>query len=168
MSNIPQNRDHLLDLITAHYAKLRKLIKDLSDEQGNLMVDDTFSIKDLTVIRTWWLEAVQRWITDGLDGKTFPLPAEGYKWNETPALNLQTAQQHQDTSLHDAREKLHADNYDLLRLISSLDDHQLTEVGVFEWAGKWPVMRWISVGSSSQYDGATKQIRKTLKSAGLL
>ena len=79
MSNIPQNRDHLLDLITAHYAKLRKLIKDLSDEQGNLKVDETFSIKDLIVIRIWWLEAVQRWITDGLEGKTFPLPAGGFK-----------------------------------------------------------------------------------------
>ena len=78
MSNIPKNREHLLDLITSHFRKLWKLIENLDEQQAGLAVDDDFTIKDLLVIRIWWLTAVQRWITDGREGKSFPLPAEGF------------------------------------------------------------------------------------------
>ena len=30
-------------------------------------------------------------------------------------------------------------------LIDALDDRELLEVGVFDWAGKWPISRWISL-----------------------
>ncbi len=168
MSNIPKNREHLLDLITGHFRKLWKLLENLGEEQASLAVDENFTIKDLVVIRIWWLQAAQRWIEDGQQDKTFALPADGFNWQQTPALNLQTARDQRNTSLDDARDQLKRLNFELLQLIDTLDDRQLTETGQFAWAGKWPVMRWISVGSSSQYDGAAKQIRKALKREGLL
>ncbi len=168
MSNIPQNREHLLDLITGHFRKLWKLIEKLDEAQARISVDDDFTIKDIIVIRVWWLQAVQRWIKDGQQGKTFPLPSEDFNWQQTPALNRQTVDQHSSSKLSEAREQLKQLNFELLQLIDSLSDEELTKSGQFEWAGKWPVMRWISVGSSSQYDGAAKQIRKALKREGCL
>ncbi len=168
MSNIPKDREHLLDLITSNYRKLWKLIEDMDDDCAKLMVDDDFSIKDLIVIRVWWLQAVQGWIKKGQQGLSFPLPSEEFNWQQTPALNRQTVANEKSTPLADAREQLKQSNFKLLQLIDSLNDDELTKVSQFEWAGKWPVMRWISVGSSSQYDGAAKQIRKTLKRENLL
>ena len=163
MSNIPKNREHLLDLITGNYRKLWKLIENLDATQANLMVDDDFSIRDLIVIRVWWLQAVQSWIEKGQQRLSFALPAEGFNWQQTPALNRQIVAAQQSADLPEIREQLNQSNYALLRLIDGLNDIELTETGQFEWAGKWPVMRWISVGSSSQYDSAARQIRKALK-----
>ena len=168
MSNIPKDREHLLDLITANYRKLWKLIGTMDEEQSKLMVDEDFSIKDLIVIRVWWLQAVQGWIKKGQQGLSFPLPAKDFNWQQTPALNRQTVANQKSTKLAETRKQLKQSNFELLQLIDGLDEDELTEIGQFEWAGKWPVMRWISVGSSSQYDGATKQIRKTLKRENLL
>jgi hypothetical protein len=56
----------------------------------------------------------------------------------------------------------------LIKLIDTLNDEEVTKINQFAWAGKWPIMRWISLGSSSQYHGAAKLIRKALKREGLL
>lgn len=164
MSNIPKNRKHLLELIDKHSAKLWLLIDELSEQQGKMKVDEDFSIKDIIVIRIWWLSSVQKWIKDGQKGKSFPLPAEGYSWQETPALNLAIAHQNKSQTLSESRKKLKQSLSRLLKLIESLSDQELTQKDQFEWTGKWPLMRWISVSSSSQFDGAVKLIRKALKS----
>jgi hypothetical protein len=82
VSNIPRNREHLLELIEKHSTKLWDLIDELKESDGKIKVDDDSTIKDLLIIRVWWLESVQKWIKDGQKGKTFPLPAEGYTWEK--------------------------------------------------------------------------------------
>jgi hypothetical protein len=54
----------------------------------------------------------------------------------------------------------------VLEAIATLPDAELLEVGVFEWAGKkWPVSRWISVNTATQYTSARKFIRRALRQA---
>ena len=49
-------------------------------------------------------------------------------------------------------------------LAAELDDRELLESAVFEWAGpKYPVRRWLSLNTSRQYETARTLIRRTLR-----
>ncbi len=43
------------------------------------------------------------------------------------------------------------------------DDAALLEVGVFPWARKWPIARWISINTARQYQTARTAIRRALR-----
>ena len=47
-----------------------------------------------------------------------------------------------------------------------LTDRQLLRVGVFDWSGKWAVLRWVSVNTATQYVSARKMIRRALRARG--
>jgi hypothetical protein len=51
----------------------------------------------------------------------------------------------------------------VLSTIDSLSDPELLEAGAFEWAGKWPLARWISINTARQYDTARTFIRRALR-----
>ena len=36
---------------------------------------------------------------------------------------------------------------------------ELVEVGVFAWAERWPVARWVSVNTATQYETLRKRVR---------
>lgn len=163
MSAIPQNRAHLLELIEGRFAKLWALIEPLSEDEGTILVDDFFSIKDIVILRSWWGERVVKWIVAGQQGKAMAFPAKGYTWRQTPALNRALAEEYEEVSLVAARKKLKGAKTKVIKAIGTLTDRELEELNVFDWTEKWPVMRWISVGTSSQYDGGARLIRKALK-----
>lgn len=165
MSNIPKNRAHLLELIESRFTKLWRLIEPLSEDEGKLPVDEDFSIKDIIALRVWWGESVVKWIKAGQLGKAVITPAKGYTWRQTPALNIAIATKYKTMTLANARKKLRTGKNSVVKTIGTLSDEELEELEVFDWTGKWPVMRWISVGTSTQYDGAARQIRKALKAA---
>ena len=165
MSNIPKSRQHLLELLERNFTRLLDEIDDLDPQDAQLMCDAQFSIKDILAVRRWWADAVVGWVQDGKRGKRLTLPAEGFTWRETPALNLQTARKCRKISYRTTVKRLIASHDKVVALIDSLSDRELTRIGVFQWAGKWPVMRWISVSTASQYDGARKLIRQARKTA---
>jgi hypothetical protein len=51
----------------------------------------------------------------------------------------------------------------VMTTIDSLDDHELLDVGAFEWAGKYPISRWISINTDRQYTTARTFIRRALR-----
>ena len=165
MSNIPKNRQDLQALLDRNFARLLDAVDDLSPQDARLMCDEQFSIKDILAVRLWWADAVTHWVQAGKRGERVAIPAEGYTWRQTPELNLCTARKSRKTSYATIKRRLIDSHNKVVALIDSLPDPELTQPGVFEWAGKWPVMRWISVSTSSQYDGARKLISKARKTA---
>ena len=163
MSNIPKGRDDLVRLIETHFSKLQAELEKVDERDAQRMCDEDFSIKDILAVRLWWTRAVMRWVQTGRIGEVPVLPASGYNWRETPALNKKTAADASKQSYKKICNALTDEQTALLKLIDSLSEEELTRTGVFEWAGKWPVMRWISIGTSSQYDSARKLIRKAMK-----
>ncbi|MEM8856320.1 MAG: ClbS/DfsB family four-helix bundle protein [Pseudomonadota bacterium] len=163
MSNIPKNRSDLERLIETHFAKLRSEFEAIGEDDAQRPCDDTFSIKDILAVRLWWTRAVMDWVEAGRRGEVPIVPAKGYSWRETPALNAHIAEQAKAASYDEICQALIGEQPRLRDLIDSLSDQELTEVGQFEWAERWPVMRWISIGTSSQYAGARTLIRKAMR-----
>ncbi|WP_420549082.1 ClbS/DfsB family four-helix bundle protein [Curvivirga sp.] len=160
MSNIPKNRSHLIELIEGNFAKLSVELDTLTNEDAQLIVEEDISIKDILAVRLWWCEATLMWISVGRDGGTCELPAEEYSWQQTPALNKHIAEQAVTVSIEDLIGDLKQGVKEVLRVIDTLTEAELCDVGMFKWAGKWPVMRWVSVNTSSQFDSARKMIRR--------
>ena len=52
--------------------------------------------------------------------------------------------------------------------IESLDDRELLDVGIYSWAGKYPISRWISINTARQYTTARTLVRRALRSASEL
>ena len=163
MSSIPSSREHLNELLTQSYAKLQALIDAAGPALAEMVCVDDWTVKDLLAVRLWWLESVCVWIHAGRRGETPVVPAAGYRWNETPRLNNDIVKRFKAVDYQQLRRDLATAYADLQQLIKELTDRELLEVGVYSWAEKWPLARWISLSSSTQFTSAARYVRRAVK-----
>lgn len=166
MSQIPSSREHLNELLTQSYSKLIGVLDTCGSELADVVCVEDWTVKDLLAVRLWWLESVCNWIQTGRRGETPVIPAEGYRWNETPRLNNDIVKNSEASTYQQIRNELAAAYAGLLKLIEELDDHELLDVGVYSWTEKWPLARWISLSSSTQFSSAARYVRHALKELG--
>ncbi len=164
---IPKKRSELTDLVTTAASKLLRELDEAGPEIGRLRCVDDWTVKDLLVVRAWWTESVLSWIEAGKRGESFSLPAHGYRWTETPRLNSDLVAAARRESYSDVRRRLEEGSQKVLATIEALDDRQLLETGVFAWAGKWPLSRWISINTARQYTTARTYVRRAIRSQRL-
>jgi hypothetical protein len=163
---IPKTRNELTELITTSFAKLRTELDNGGPGLAELPCVDSWSVKDLLAVRGWWTKSVVDWIEAGRRGETPTTPAKGYSWKETPRLNADLVQATRNKSYRTIRAGLERGVARVLTTIDILDDAELLEVGVFDWAGKWPISRWISLNTARQYTTARTFIRRALCRSG--
>lgn len=163
---IPKTRSELVEQLESSFGKLEFELDRLNAKDGRLLCVDDWTVKDLLAVRAWWTENTTAWIEQGIRGETFELPAPGYKWTETPRLNADIIRE----AWRDSVPKLVArirNAYESTRgIVDTLSDKELLEVGVYNWAGKWPISRWISINHVRQYTTARTHLRRTLKQNG--
>ena len=160
---IPATRAQLVDAVSGSYRKLADTLQEAGARAGSLPCDGAWTVKDVLVVRAWWTEHVVMWIEAGLRDQKLELPAAGYGWKQTPQLNDDTVKRARRESYRSVRQRLH-DGYErVMVIIEQLPDRQLLRSGAFDWAGKWPVARWISVNTATQYASARTMIRRALR-----
>ncbi len=165
MSTIPRTRAQLVDLLRSTFDALSRELDDLGPRAGNLPCTDEWRLVDLLAVRAWWTESVLDWVAAGRRGSKPITPAVGYRWNETPRLNADIVRAARRESLAGVRGRLDRGYRRALRTIERLDDRQLLGVGVFEWAGKYPIARWLSLNTARQYATARTLIRRAARRA---
>lgn len=161
---IPQSRADLVHSIKTEFGKLEGELSTVGPEISNIVCVDEWTVKQLLAIRLWWTRSVLDWVERGKRGEIPETPAEGYRWRETPRLNNDIAQEARKRSYKSIRSALGREYERLLVIIDSLDDKELLDVGVFEWAGRWPISRWLSINTTRQYHTACTYVRKAKKS----
>lgn len=160
---IPRTRTELVDLVTENYGKLRTELDRVDAETAERICVDEWSIRDVLAVRAWWTERVIDWVQAGRHGKKPVTPAPGYAWQETPRLNADTVAAARDQSYKKIVSRLDRGVKRALKTIDALSDEELLGTGQFDWAGKWPIARWISMNTSTQYVSARKYVRRALK-----
>jgi len=160
---IPNTRAELTDLTRSTFENLCAELEAAGARVGSLPCVDDWSIKDLLTVRVWWTESVIDWIEAGRRGEIPVTPAEGYPWNETPRLNADVVKAARREPFRAVRARLERGVERVMRTIDSLDDRELLEVGVFAWAGKYPIARLISINTARQYTTARTFIRRALR-----
>ena len=164
---IPKTRAELLEAIETTYGKLAEDLERVDARTSKEVCVDDWTIVDLLVVRTRWAEMVVEWIEAGKRGEVPPIPAKGYTWKETPRLNRDIiAGAPKRRSWKATKEAFAASHDAVLEAIDGLSKRELERVGEFPWADKWPVLRWVSISTSTGYASARKYIRKVLREQG--
>ena len=153
----------MIELVTSTGSKLLAELDEAGPEVGRIRCVDDWTVKDLLAVRAWWTESVVNWIEAGRRGETPVTPAPGYTWQETPRLNADVVKASRSEPFDSIRARLERDFRRVLSTIDALDDTELLQVGAFEWAGKWPIARWISINTARQYMTARTYIRRALR-----
>lgn len=160
---IPNTRAELTDLTRSTFEKLWAELEAAGPRVGSLSCVDDWTVKDLLAVRAWWTENVIDWIEAGRRGETPVTPAEGYRWNETPRLNADVVKAARRESYRSVRARLERGFERVMRTIDALDDTELLGVGVYAWAEKYPISRWISINTARQYATARTFVRRALR-----
>lgn len=163
---IPKTRDELLNLIEMEFKKLDIELRNVDTQLANEICVDDWTIKDLLAVRLWWTKNVLNWVEKGKRGVALVLPTIGFSWKETPRLNREIISNASDRSFISIVTALRRQHSRLLIVIESLSDIELLEVGIFRWAGKYPVSRWLSINTARQYHTAQALIRRTKNTRG--
>ena len=156
----PKDRDDLLEQLSQSFSKLEEELEIWEERDRDEIVEDEWSAKDLLAVRLWWSEAVVTWIEVGRDGSPLELPAPGFRWNDTPRLNQQTVDESREVPWDEIRAQLKSAFAKIEATIDTLDERELLEVGVFPWAEKWPIARWIALNTVRQYTTARTILRR--------
>lgn len=163
---IPATRAEVADLVKASFEKLRIELDNGGPELAKLPCVGDWSVKDLLAVRAWWTDNVIIWVQAGQRGECPTTPATAYGWNETPRLNADIVRRARHRSYRSIRAQLERGAARVLSTIDGLGDAELLDVGVFAWAGKWPVSRWVSVNTARQYVTARTFIRRAVRRKG--
>ncbi len=160
----PTSKTDLLTAIKKERGALDQLLKDLTDDQ--LLSPDivgSWSVKDVLAHLTAWEQMCLEWYKAGLADEMPALPAPGFKWNQTPALNQHIYEEYRDVALKDVLAKYTASHEEMMDVIQNLSNEDLFTVGRYRWTKKNTMGTYFVSATSSHYLWARKEIRKGLK-----
>ena len=160
----PTSKSDLLAAIEKERGALEALVEGLTPEQ---MVEPgvvgEWSVKDVLAHLVEWEQMALGWHAAGLRGETPEMPAPGFKWNQTPALNQMIYEKHRDRPLAEVLEQFHASHQEILGVIQALSNEGLFTAGRYVWTKKNTAGTYFVSATSSHYLWARKEIRKGVR-----
>jgi hypothetical protein len=122
----PKTKEELLKASLEEFEKLLLLIKPLSEtailKPGAC---EQWSIKDILAHLYAWHNLFMTWYKVGMAGEKPQMPAPGYTWKTTPALNESIYQKFMDASLNEVLENFKKSHSKVLEIINSHTDEEL-------------------------------------------
>lgn len=126
---------------------------------------EAWSVKDLLCHLHAWHEMTLGWEQVGSTGGTPSIPAKGYTFADTPALNEAIYQRTRNDAWDDVVERLMASHGAMLAVIETYSDEDLFTKGRFAWTRSTSVGAYLTSATSSHYAWASKLIRAWAKKA---
>ncbi len=164
----PKTKVDLLEKSQANYRKLTEFIDGLSmDEQMQDFPPGTLNrnIRDvLAHLHHWHLLALD-WYSVGMAGEKPDMPAKGYSWKTTPALNLWIRDHYREIALSSVKRMLDESFHRIQKVIEAHSDDELFAKKRYQWTGSTSLGAYLISATSSHYVWAQKLIRKARKAS---
>jgi hypothetical protein len=161
-----ESKDHLLAAIEREHQRFLALARTIPehryDEPG--VWGDGWTVKDLFAHLTAWEQLFLSWYRHGSSGTRPAMPAPGFTWRQTPALNRQIWDEHRDSAWADVRSDFEASFEEVRRLAESLSEEELLEPGHFSWTRRNPLVTYLGANTASHYRTAAKILKRWLRS----
>lgn len=125
---------------------------------------EAWSVKDLLAHLDAWHGMFLSWEEAGSSGAKPEMPAPGFSWSDTPALNARLQQQTADDGWDDVVARLQRSHEAALGVISSYGNDDLFTKRRYAWTGSTSVGSYAVSATSSHYAWASKLIRAWSKS----
>lgn len=162
----PKTKEELLSLSQANFQDLNTFIDSLSDAQRNVEFPPgtmNRNIRDVLAHLHHWHIMLIEWYEVGMTGIKPDMPAKGYTWKDTPALNKKIWEQYADTPLGETRSMLSGSFMQVRAIIERHSDKELFEKKRYKWTGSTSMGSYLVSATSSHYDWALKLIKKALR-----
>jgi hypothetical protein len=121
------------------------------------------SVKDMLAHLDAWHRMFLQWERVGRTGEVAAMPAPGYSWKATPALNMEIHQRHADDCWEDVMASLRESHAQVREVIESYGDEELFEKKRYRWTGSTSVGSYAVSATTSHYDWAMKHLRQSRK-----
>jgi len=160
----PTTREALLKEIHDEREKLESLLATIpADVFVSKKVMGEWATKDVLTHLVAWEQMVILWVQSGYAGKTIPVPAEGFKWSQLPALNDRIFREHRDDPRDVVMAEFQRSYNEILELLKSIPEEDLFTPGLHKWQNKNTLAAYFKSCTSSHYLWARKEISKGLK-----
>jgi hypothetical protein len=159
----PATRKDLLMEMDKQYSALMALVDSLDASACEQPVVGEWAVKDVLAHLTAWQSLFMGWHESGLRGETPSMPASGYKWSQTPALNQAIYAAHCRESLAEARAGFEASHQRVTAFVNALSNEDIFERGRYPWTQQNALSTYLIPATSSHYHWALTEIRKGLK-----
>lgn len=126
---------------------------------------DGWNVADLYAHLAEWHRLLLRWIEEDRAGRAPQLPAPGFKWNQTPALNREIQRRFARRSAARLVAEFDATYVETLALVKGLSEAELLEPGRFAWTGKLPLASYVAPNTCSHYVAARKILTRWLRTS---
>lgn len=163
----PKTKNELLDASQENYQQLVNLLEQFSSSQ----LHDTFPfehrdrcVRDVLAHLHEWHLMMHRWYETGMNGETPIMPAAGYTWKETPALNQVIFEKYQRSSLKSIRSKLKISHDKMVKIIRKHSEKELFEKRRYTWTGSTSLGSYLISATSAHYLWAIKLLKKYKRS----
>lgn len=98
-----------------------------------------------------------------MKGEKPDMPAKGYSWKTTPALNKWIWEKYGSADLEEVRKSLKNSFMELQKIIQKHSNEELFEKKRYKWTGTTSLGSYLVSATSSHYDWALKLIKKAKK-----
>jgi hypothetical protein len=161
----PHNKELLISESLKEHNKLEDYLSSLSREQMEEPgIVGEWSVKDVLAHLFEWEQMVLRWLVAGKRGENPKVPAEGYKWNQLPALNEEIWLKFKDLPLDEVLSMYKKSYGETMKTIESLSEEVLFTRGLYPWMNKNHLAAYFTSCTSSHYRWALKEIQKGIRS----
>ena len=162
----PKTKEQLLDLSEKHYQKLITYVASFPDaEQQAEFPEGTMNrnIRDVLAHLHHWHLMMLEWYRIGMGGEKPDMPAKGFTWKDTQALNRKIWEQYRSVELGKVQQLLEESHVRIRKLMEQHSDEELFEKRRYKWTGSTSLGAYLISASSSHYDWGYKLIRKCMK-----
>lgn len=157
----PHTKALLLSASQKEHQALEQYLETLSTEQMTRSgVVGEWAVKDVLAHLYEWEQMVLGWLNAGQRGETPQVPAEGFKWNQLPALNEHIFQKHRGRTLDEVLEMFHQSFQQVMDTIEGMPEETLFTAGLYPWMNQNTLASYFTSCTSSHYVWARKEIRK--------
>ncbi len=156
----PATQAELLERIDAEFDRLMAEV-DRIDAADRVLPGacEDWSVKDLLAHLDAWHELFLGWEAAGLAGERPEMPAPGYGWSDSPALNDEIWRRHRNDPWDEVVARLEASRDRVRSVVAGYDPDALFEKRRWPWTGSTSVGSYAVSATSSHYDWARKLVR---------
>lgn len=162
----PKNKAELIEESRKSFQSLMTFVNELGEEDQVKEFTPGMlnrNVRDVLMHLHHWHLLMREWYEVGMNGEKPHMPAEGYTWKTTPALNQWIQQHYSDTTLTTAKVLLQDSYEDVLKLIRDHSDEELFTKKRYAWTGSTSLGAYLISATWSHYRWALKLIKKCLK-----
>lgn len=117
------------------------------------------NLRDVLVHLYEWHQLLLNWVESNQKGEQKPFLPAPYNWKTYGQMNIGFWEQHQNTPLSIAKEKLKKSHADVMKLIEGFSNEALFAKGGLSWTGTATLGSYCASATASHYDWAIKKLK---------